>query len=91
MGYEYTDVSKIGSRKYTEWVELVKNRYIIPEKKDYLVMFLFSLLMALPLLHNRTSSEHKIFAWMKEKRYPIQIKKDSAFKNAQLLDYFINF
>ena len=33
MGYEYTDVSKISSRKYIEWVELVKNRYIIPEKK----------------------------------------------------------
>lgn len=32
-GYEYTDVSKISSRKYIGGVELVKNRKIIPEKK----------------------------------------------------------
>lgn len=35
------------------------------KRKEYLVMLLFNLLVALPLLLRGTfSSEHKIFAWM---------------------------
>lgn len=32
-GYKYIDASKISSRKDIRWVELVKNRKIMPEKK----------------------------------------------------------